>query len=86
MSRKEQISMSILGAVKLSFGGTMREDILFRTVSMEMQFLQANPSEIKQAIRDLEMGGKLKSDRDDYGVVRFILTDAGKADCILRDI
>lgn len=83
-TRKEQLGLSILKSIQLAGARMMREDILFRTVAMELAHLQLAPTEIKRGITDLETAGKIASERDDYGVVRFVLTDAGRGELLSK--
>lgn len=84
MIRKEQVALSILKNLELANGRFMREEILHRIVMLELAYMKASTTEIKQALEAAEMRGTIASDLDDYGNVSFVLTQAGKAELLAR--
>lgn len=84
MNRREVLAHSILNNLAAGNGRLMREDVLARIVALELAHAQVSVSEIRQGLKDLEERGKIYGDRDDYGTVRFVLTDLGRAELLAR--
>lgn len=86
MTRKEIIHLSILKTLRLGGEYMTPEDILSRAVQLELTHMQVRATEVAQAATDLETGGKIASETDDYGNCRFLLKEPGRAMLITRGI
>ena len=86
MNRKEQICISILRALKLAGEFMVREDVLARSVVLELRHIQVNYTELKDCVEKLERDGKIRSERDGYDVVRFVLSESGRAELLAKGL
>lgn len=84
MNRKEQIAISVLTNAKLGNGRFVPEKVVLQMVALELAFLRASVTEIRQALKDAEENGRLASSTDEFNNVSYVLTQTGEAFLLSR--
>ena len=85
MNRKEQITMSVLKNVRgIGNCRAVPEGVILRIVSLELAFLQASITEIRQALKDSEEKGRVASTTDEFDNLTYVLTQTGEAFLLSR--